>query len=41
MLSTYSSNVILAKARAMYGRRLHTEDYRELLGCRSVGELAS
>lgn len=41
MLSTYSSNVILAKARAMYGRRLRTEDYRELLGCRSVGEVAS
>ena len=41
MLPTYSSNVILAKARAMYGRRLTRANYRELLECRTVGEVAS
>lgn len=40
MLSHTSSNVILAKARAMYGRRLKREDYEMLLKCRSVGEVA-
>ena len=35
-----SSNVILAKARAMYGRRLTDPDYAALLKCRSVGEAA-
>ena len=41
MLPTYSSNVILAKARAMYGRRLTPEHYRNLLACRTVGEIAA
>ena len=41
MLPTYSSNVILAKARAMYGRRLTPEHYRDLLACRTVGEIAA
>ena len=41
MVPTYSSNVILAKARAMYGRRLTRANYRELLECRTVGEVAS
>ena len=41
MLPTYSSNVILAKARAMYGRRLTRTNYRELLECRSVSEVAA
>ena len=40
MLSSFSSNAILAKARAMYGRRLKTEDYRALLACKTVGEVA-
>lgn len=41
MLSTFSSNVVLAKARAMYGRRLVRQNYQELLACHSVNEVAS
>ncbi|WP_195984160.1 V-type ATPase subunit [Clostridium sp. D33t1_170424_F3] len=40
MLSNFSSNAILSKARAMYGKRLKKEDYRELLNCKSVSEVA-
>ncbi len=40
MLSSLSSNVILAKARAMYGRRLTEEDYAAMLKYRTVGEVA-
>lgn len=40
MLSELSSNVILAKARAMYGRRLTKENYNDLLACQSVWEVA-
>lgn len=41
MLSTLSSNVVLSKARAMYGRRLTEQNYKELLACQSVGEVAT
>lgn len=41
MLSTLSSNVILAKARAMYGHRLTESDYSALLKCSTVGEVAA
>lgn len=41
MLSSFSSNVILAKARAMYGRSLKTQDYQALINCHTVGEVAS
>nr|WP_319488317.1 V-type ATPase subunit [uncultured Caproiciproducens sp.] len=41
MLSTLSSNAILSKARAMYGRRLTKQNYKELLACQSVGEVAT
>ena len=40
MFTSLSSNVVLAKARTMYGRRLTLTDYNELLKCRSVGEVA-
>ena len=40
MLTSLSSNVVLAKARTMYGRRLTQADYNELLKCRTVGEVA-
>jgi V/A-type H+/Na+-transporting ATPase subunit C len=40
MFAALSSNVVLAKARTMYGRRLKEADYSELLKCRSVGEVA-
>lgn len=41
MLSTLASNAILSKARAMYGRRLTDENYKDLLACQSVNEVAS
>ena len=40
MLSPLSSNVILSKARAMYGRRLKKQDYLNLMNCQSVTEIA-
>ena len=40
MLPNKASNAVLAKARAMYGRRLTDDDYRTLAGCRSMPELA-
>ncbi len=40
MFSSLSSNVVLAKARTKYGRRLKPGDYGELLKCRTVGEVA-
>ncbi len=40
MLNSLSSNVVLAKARTMYGKRLTTADYNELLKSRTVGEVA-
>ena len=41
MTSSMSSNAILAKARAMYGRRLTEDDYSQLMDCHTVGEVAS
>ncbi|HHV31995.1 MAG TPA: V-type ATPase subunit [Clostridiales bacterium] len=40
MLATLASNAILSKARAMYGRRLTEQDYKELLNCQNVSEVA-
>ena len=40
MLNSLSSNVVLAKARTMYGKRLTAADYNELLKSRTVGEVA-
>ena len=40
MLNSLSSNVVLAKARTMYGRRLKQADYNDLMKCRTVGEVA-
>lgn len=39
--SPYSANVILAKARAMYGRSLKAKDFNNLLNCHSVSEVAA
>ena len=41
MLSSLSSNVVLAKARAKYGKRLKEKEYRNLLDCKSVAEVAA
>jgi len=35
-----SSNAILAKSRAMYGKRLTAQHYNDLLNCKSVSEVA-
>lgn len=40
-MSSKSSNAILAKARAMYGKCLKEEDYRQLAECKSVPEVSS
>ena len=41
MFSDFSSNVTLAKTRAMFGRRIKKTDYDALLNCKSVFEIAS
>lgn len=41
MLSSMSSNAVLSKARAMYGRCLSKQDYQNLLSCQNVGEVAA
>lgn len=40
-MSSQSSNAILAKARAMYGKCLKDSDYHNLAECRSVSEIAA
>lgn len=40
-MSSFSSNAILAKARAMYSHRLTSHDYEELLKRRSVNDLVA
>ncbi|MCI8554114.1 MAG: V-type ATPase subunit [Clostridiales bacterium] len=37
----YTDNVILARARALYGSRLKPEDFTALLGCHTVAEIAA
>jgi len=37
----YADNAVLAKVRALYGRRLTADDYRQLLLQKSVGEVAA
>ncbi len=41
VFTKYAANAIIAKARAMYGKRLREKDYQSLLGCSSVGEVMS
>ena len=41
MLNSLSSNAVNAKARAIYGKRLTTADYRELMRQRTVSDVAS
>ena len=36
-----SGNAVLAKARALYGSRLRADDYRRLMACRTMTELAA
>ena len=40
MLSLYASNVISAKVRAMYGKRISTRDYNNLMACSTVTDVA-
>lgn len=41
MLFKSASNSVFAKARAMYGKRLSSQNYSELMSCHSVPEIAS
>lgn len=41
MLTSLASNAIVTKALAMYGKRLHKEDYHALLNCHSVAEVTN
>ena len=41
MLSKYSSNVILAKVRAMYGKRISAQDYNNLMSCKTVQDVTA
>lgn len=41
MSSSMSSNAVLAKARAMYGKCLTDYDYQQLMDCHTVPEVAS
>ncbi|MEG0693608.1 MAG: V-type ATPase subunit [Oscillospiraceae bacterium] len=41
MLTSFSSNAITAKARAIYGRRLTNSNYTELLRLRTVADVAT
>lgn len=40
-MSSQSSNAILAKARAMYGKCLKDTDYQNLMDCKTVAEIAA
>lgn len=41
MSVSYADNAVLAKAHAMYGKRLTKSNYEDMLNCRSLGELAN
>lgn len=41
MFTSFSSNAILAKSRAMFGKRLTEQNYNELLNCKSVSDVAA
>lgn len=40
-MSTSHNHAVTAKARALYGKRITTEQYKDLLHCRSVPEIAA
>lgn len=40
-MANSTSNAVMAKARAKYGKRLKAKDYKNLLGCKSVAEVMS
>lgn len=39
MITRFASNVVLSKARAMFGKRLSKKDYEALLACSSVADI--
>lgn len=41
IFSKYAANAIIAKSRAMYGRRLKEKDYTSLINCSTVGDVMS
>lgn len=40
MNTDFASNYVMAKARALWGKRLTNDNYQDMLSCRSVEELA-
>ena len=38
---SYCANAIMAKSRALYGKRLTAANYNDLVNCKSIGELVS
>ena len=40
-VTTMGANAVLAKARALYGKRLTSRNYSEMLSCRTVPEIAA
>lgn len=38
---SYAENAVAAKVKAMYGKRITREDYRQLLGKKNVGEISA
>lgn len=41
MLESFASNVITTKTKSMYGKRITTDDYKELVKKRNLAEIAS
>lgn len=41
MLLNYADNALMAKVRALYGKRLRNEDYQRLLQSKSIAEVAA
>ena len=41
MAVSYADNAVMAKAHAMYGKRLTKENYNDMLNCKSLVELAN
>ena len=41
MSVSYADNAVLAKAHAMYGKRITKENYTDMLNCKSLNELAA
>ena len=41
MVLSYAANAVLSKARTLYGRCMKPKNYKELLNCRNISDIAS